>query len=97
MSSRFDICLIFNRFLFLVLQNTEMHTTSKKRKYHVDMVLDSQKEMMSSRRKKNKSESSGIEHEDKLDKLIEQYRSRFSAKAENGKQVSRGVKKWFMT
>lgn len=83
--------------MFLVLQNAEMYTTSKKRKHRVDMVLDSQKSMRSSGRKKKKSESSGIEHEDKLDKLIEQYRSRFSAKPEDVRQVSRGVKKWFMT
>lgn len=67
----------------------------KKRKWQDGVASEKQRNTKSSKKKT----SSGKELEDKLDKLIEQYRNKFSqhslSKTEAVKQESRGLRRWF--
>ncbi|KAG9451084.1 hypothetical protein H6P81_011049 [Aristolochia fimbriata] len=74
----------------------------RKRKVREDTMSGNQKDSMGMQKvRKKEKKSSGKELEDKLDHLIEQYRSKFSQrnadKTEGFKQASKGVRRWFMS
>ncbi|XP_077213938.1 RNA-binding (RRM/RBD/RNP motifs) family protein isoform X1 [Tasmannia lanceolata] len=75
----------------------EVEGVRKKRKRQDFAVSEQQKEVKRSKKKKKKS--SGREMEDKLDMLIEQYRSKFSHRSSNKvgalKQGSGELRRWF--
>lgn len=77
--------------------NEKLPSPSKKRKLQEGVALEHWKD--AKRSKKKTAASSDREKEDKLDKLIAQYRSKFSQHSSNKteaiKQGSKGLRRWF--
>ncbi|RWR96059.1 RNA-binding protein 28 isoform X1 [Cinnamomum micranthum f. kanehirae] len=77
--------------------NEKLPSPSKKRKLQEGVVLEHWKD--AKRSKKKTAASSDKEKEDKLDKLIAQYRLKFSQHSSNKteaiKQGSKGLRRWF--
>ncbi|XP_074319581.1 uncharacterized protein LOC141656542 [Silene latifolia] len=79
--------------------NDPMDRETKKRKAYDHSVEPNEGKSLKNRRKKNK-EPVGRDVVDKLDNLIEQYKSKFSQKTDDSdgkKQGSKQIKRWFQS